>query len=166
MKPDWFFTSEKVQKKFFDLWWQMLMMYPGLLVARKRCSYNIIFDAALLLPSGLVSLWSSRMRVVPLYPALHRPAPLYWYSRVGAAITVTSDTSELVTFALRAISAYLCLAPCSTLHNSLRNKVSSVQQLLLLIGSLQPRHALRQSVPSHFQMADNRNYFQRKWNKW
>ena len=96
---------------------------------------------------GLVSLWSSRMRVVPLYPlypALHRPAPLYWYSRVGAAIIVTGDTSELVTFALRAISAYLCLAPCSTLHNSLRNKVSSVQQLLLLIGSLQPRHALRQ----------------------
>ena len=32
----------------------------------------------------------------------------------------------------------------NTIQNSLRNKVSSVQQLLLLIGSLQPRHALRQ----------------------
>ena len=50
------------------------MMYPDSQLQErceassgKRCSYNIISDAALLPPSGLVSLRSSRMGVVPLY---------------------------------------------------------------------------------------------------
>ena len=54
-----FFASGKVQQNFFDLWWQMLMMYPDSWLQErceasgKRCSYNIISDAALLPPSSL-----------------------------------------------------------------------------------------------------------------